>query len=80
VRLALGATRGDVVGLVLRQGLSTVGVGVALGIVGAFALTRLLEELLVHVSALDPVAFIAAPAVSRGSAASEKWRRRSTGR
>ncbi|MFL5344394.1 MAG: ABC transporter permease [Hyalangium sp.] len=73
VRLALGATRGEVVRLVLRQGLSTVGVGVALGLAGAFGLTRLLEHLLVYVSALDPVAFIAAPVVLVGVALVSTW-------
>jgi putative ABC transport system permease protein len=63
VRLALGATRGEVIQLILRQGLSTVAVGVALGIAGAIALTRLLAHLLVYVSTLDPVAFAAAPVV-----------------
>jgi ABC-type antimicrobial peptide transport system permease subunit len=61
VRMALGATRAQVVWLVLRQGLSTVAVGAALGVIGAFGLTRLLSHLLYSVSPLDPVAFIAAP-------------------
>jgi putative ABC transport system permease protein len=73
VRLALGATRGEVVRLVLSQGLSTVGVGVALGIAGAFGLTRLLEHLLVYVSALDPVVFISAPVVLVGVALVSTW-------
>ncbi|WP_224247771.1 ABC transporter permease [Hyalangium gracile] len=73
VRLALGATRGEVVMLVLRQGLSTVGIGVALGIAGAVGLTRLMEHLLVYVSALDPVAFIAAPVVLVGVALVSTW-------
>jgi predicted permease len=73
VRLALGATRGEVVWLVLRQGLSTVGVGVALGIVGAVGLTRLLERLLYSVSALDPLAFLAAPVVLVGVALVSTW-------
>ncbi|HYH95618.1 ABC transporter permease [Hyalangium sp.] len=73
VRLALGATRSEVVWLVLRQGLSTVGVGVALGIVGAFGLTRLLERLLYSVSALDPLAFVAAPGVLVGVALVSTW-------
>ncbi len=61
VRLALGGTRAQVVWLVLRQGLSTVGVGVMLGVLGAFGLTRLLEHLLYAVSPLDPLAFVVAP-------------------
>jgi ABC-type antimicrobial peptide transport system permease subunit len=61
VRMALGATRAQVVWLVLRQGLVTVGLGLALGVVGAVGLTRLLSHLLVYVSALDVVAFIVAP-------------------
>jgi predicted permease len=73
VRLALGATRTEVVGLVLRQGLSTVGMGVALGVLGAFGLTRLLEHLLYSVSALDPVAFVAAPVVLVGVALVSTW-------
>jgi putative ABC transport system permease protein len=73
VRLALGATRGEVVRLVLGQGLSTVGVGVALGIAGAFGLTRLMEHLLVYVSALDPVAFISAPVMLVGVALVSTW-------
>lgn len=63
VRLALGATRAQVVLLVMRQGLSTVGLGVALGVVGAFGLTRLLAHLLYGVSEWDPGVFVAAPGV-----------------
>lgn len=73
VRLALGATRGEVVMLVLRQGLSTVGMGVVLGMAGAFGLTRLLEHLLYSVSALDPVAFVAAPVMLVGVALASTW-------
>jgi putative ABC transport system permease protein len=73
VRLALGATRTEVVWLVLRQSLSTVGVGVALGMVGAIGLTWLLERLLYSVSALDPVAFLAAPVVLVGVALVSTW-------
>jgi hypothetical protein len=73
VRLALGATRSEVVMLVLRQGLSTVGMGVALGMVGAFGLTRLLEHLLYSVSALDPVAFVVAPGGVLGVALLATW-------
>jgi putative ABC transport system permease protein len=66
VRMALGATRAEVVWLVLRQALSTVAVGAVLGMAGAFGLTRLLSHLLYSVSTLDPVAFIAAPVLLMG--------------
>ncbi len=59
VRMALGASRGDVVWMILRQGLSMVGLGLALGIAGAFALTRLMTTLLYDVPATDPLTFAA---------------------
>jgi len=62
VRAALGASRRDLVSLVVRQGLSVTGLGLALGITGAAVLARLLEKLLFGVSPLDAVAFAAAPA------------------
>ncbi|MGA3323370.1 MAG: ABC transporter permease [Terriglobia bacterium] len=57
VRMALGAEVADVLRLVLRQGLTIVAVGVALGIVGSFALTRIMATLLFGVSATDPLTF-----------------------
>ncbi|WP_338867546.1 ABC transporter permease [Myxococcus stipitatus] len=66
VRLALGATRAEVVRLVLTQGLGAVGAGVALGFVGALGLTRLVSGLVHGVSALDPWAFAAAPLLLLG--------------
>jgi len=68
VRLALGATPGQVVWLVLRQGMVPVMVGVVVGVAGAFGLTRLLAHLLYSVSTLDPAAFVAAPLVLVGVA------------
>jgi ABC-type antimicrobial peptide transport system permease subunit len=62
VRAALGASRRDLVSLVVRQGLSVTGLGLALGIAGAAVLAQLLEKLLFGVSPLDAVAFAAAPA------------------
>jgi putative ABC transport system permease protein len=56
IRMALGARQGDVVSYVLRSVLSVLVVGLAGGLAGAFALTRVLKSLLFHVSALDPVA------------------------
>jgi predicted permease len=57
VRMALGAEVADVLRLVLRQGLVIVAVGVALGILGSFALTRIMATLLFGVSATDPLTF-----------------------
>ncbi|MEO6878266.1 MAG: FtsX-like permease family protein, partial [Gemmatimonadaceae bacterium] len=57
VRIALGAQRGDVLSLVLRQGASLAIIGVAIGAIGALFLTRLLKGLVYGVSTTDPVAF-----------------------
>ena len=57
VRLALGAERRDVLKLVLGQGLKLAVIGVAIGIAGAFALTRLVAGFLYGVTATDPATF-----------------------
>jgi putative ABC transport system permease protein len=58
VRMALGAGRGEVLGMVLREGLRLVVFGLALGIAAAVLLTRLMTGLLFHVKATDPVTFV----------------------
>ena len=63
VRLALGAQPGQVRAMVLRQGLSVALVGVAVGLVGAIAATRLLSSLLFDVSGRDPVTFATVTAI-----------------
>src|ERR1017187_406211 len=63
IRMALGAAPRDVLKLVLGQGLKLALAGAAIGIAGAFALTRLMQGLLFQVSATDPVTFIAVTAL-----------------
>ena len=57
VRLAMGAPQGEVLGMVIRQGLKLAGVGVAIGLLGAFALSRLLTSMLFGVTTLDPLSY-----------------------
>jgi ABC-type antimicrobial peptide transport system permease subunit len=57
VRMALGAGRGEVLGMVLRDGLRLVALGLALGVAAAILLTRLMAGLLFQVDATDPITF-----------------------
>lgn len=58
IRVALGATRQNIVSLVVRQGMALALCGTAIGLAGAFLLTRLIRSLLFGVEATDPVTFV----------------------
>jgi len=63
VHIALGAAAKDVMGMILRQGSILTGIGLAVGILGAFGLTRLMSTMLYGVSTVDPLAYIAGAVV-----------------
>jgi predicted permease len=61
IRIALGAQRGNVLGLILKKGCLLAGMGIAIGLLGALAVTRILEFMLYQVKPLDPVTFAVVP-------------------
>jgi putative ABC transport system permease protein len=63
VRMAMGAERGAVMRMILRQGLGLVLAGLALGLTGAIALSRLIERLLFGVPPTDPLTYAAVAVV-----------------
>ena len=58
LRMALGASQREVLGLVLRHGLTVVGVGLLIGLIGSVAVTRFLSTLLFGVTPTDPLTFV----------------------
>jgi putative ABC transport system permease protein len=58
VRMAIGAQRGDVLKLVIKQGLKLTIIGAAIGVGGGFGLTRLISRYLYGVTATDPLTYI----------------------
>src|SRR4051812_938819 len=57
VRMALGAGSGSLIWLIFRRGLWQMGIGLGLGLAAAFAVSRVLQTLLVDITATDPVTF-----------------------
>ena len=73
VRIALGAGRGEVVGMIVREGLAMAAAGSAVGLAGAFALTRLMARLLYGVGPTDAVTFVAVPVLLALVAIAASW-------
>jgi putative ABC transport system permease protein len=58
IRIALGAKRGDVLKMTVKQAIKLVGLGLAIGLPSAFILTRVMSTLLFGISATDPITFL----------------------
>ncbi|MEK6322561.1 MAG: ABC transporter permease [Acidobacteriota bacterium] len=73
IRAALGAQSGDVLKMVIGQGMKLALIGVAIGIVASMALTRLMRNLLFEVSATDPMTFVVIAVLLTGVALLACW-------
>jgi len=73
VRMALGAHRGNILGMVIGQGLWLSAAGIGLGVLGALALTRVMTSMLVGVTATDPVTFAVIGVLFAGIATVACW-------
>ncbi len=69
VRVALGASRFEIMRLVLRQGLGLASIGAAFGLAGGYAATRSMDSLVAGIETSDPMTFVAVTAVLLGAAA-----------
>lgn len=73
IRMALGASRADVVRLVLAGGGAVAAVGIVVGVAGALALSRLMSGLVYGVATLDPLTYLAVPALLAAAALLACW-------
>ena len=73
IRLALGAQVGDVLKMILRHGMMLALIGVTIGLIATFTLTRLMTGLLFNVSATDPLTFAAIALLLTGVALLACW-------
>jgi putative ABC transport system permease protein len=71
--MAVGAGAGDLLKLVIRQGMTLAVIGVALGLTASFALTRTMKSLLFDTSASDPLTFAAIAVLLMGVALLACW-------
>jgi putative ABC transport system permease protein len=73
IRMALGASRGDVIGMVLRMGLWLVGIGLAVGLAASLAANKVLSSELWGVTARDPMTFAAVSLVVLAAGVAACW-------
>ena len=73
IRMALGASRGDVIGMVLRMGLWLVGIGLAVGLAASLVANKLLASELWGVSARDPLTFVVVAFVVLAAGVAACW-------
>jgi len=73
IRMALGAGRGDVRSMVVRQGMRLALIGVAIGVAAAFGLTRLIASFLFGVKSTDPIVFVTVPLLLSAVALFAVW-------
>jgi putative ABC transport system permease protein len=73
VRMALGAAPSRIFRLMVGKGLNLSAIGIALGVVGAFALTRVLASMLVEVKPTDPVTYVSVAALFLFIAVLASW-------
>jgi putative ABC transport system permease protein len=73
IRMALGASRGDVIGMVLRMGLGLMAIGVAVGLAASVAINRVLASELFGVTAHDPATFIGVVLVVLTAGLAASW-------
>jgi ABC-type antimicrobial peptide transport system permease subunit len=73
VRMSLGAQRVQVLGMILGRAMKLSAVGIAVGLLAAFGLTRLLHGLLFEISPTDPLTFMVVPCVLIAAALAGGW-------
>ena len=71
--MALGASRGHILALVVRQGMTLTGLGIVIGLSGAVAASQAIATLLFGVSRLDPITYLGVIAVLVGVSAIACW-------